>query len=622
MNVKQVFVAFVIYVTAFVGNAIASEQGSTWKVWTEHSNTKIWKTSVSKNRTKPLKIFSARNEWESFQVAVSAVKKLEDIQVGVTSFTNEEGKEIAHPTVYREHYYEVKNTANQQYGHLGLVPDALVPIINPADGKPTAGKYGGKNVSIESGDIESFWIDLFIPEDTKSGLYTSNVTVSAKGADPVKLQVVLEVFDFALAKVKHLAPCFETSTSAAYQMHGKKLNSGPELGYRYDEELHKHYINSWSPGGGWGYGLNGLILKVNNGKLKLDWSRFDEVVEGRMDGTAYKDKVPAQCLFAPYWYPMTTTKYVDDKPIYRSHRAVKKNYESLDEELFKQYVIAVRDHFRDKGWLDRSYFFYFDEPFLSGWKYEGFKKVAKIVKEFAPELRIMITDGYRLNYKSDQIEVINKYVDTWNPVTFQVSSPELMKYYQDRKKAGKRNMWCETLANANPRRGVINLFPEYDMPFHRMWGILSWKFGFEAIESWETAFYQQRRGEPPKDPWLDPVAFPGFRQPINGDGRLFFPGTKEAIGGEDIPIASLRMKAVREAVEDYEYLYMLTNLIGEEKVQKLTESLHTTNRAAADKMVSPMPMGKGPWHWWEGDPDSIIQIREKIARAIVAAEIR
>jgi hypothetical protein len=45
----------------------------------------------------------------------------------------------------------------------------------------------------------------------------------------------------------------------------------------------------------------------------------------------------------------------------------------------------------------------------------------------------------------------------------------------------------------------------------------------------------------------------------NGDGSLFYPGSTDIIGGTTpIPIASIRLKLIRDGMEDYEYLNLLT----------------------------------------------------------------
>lgn len=47
----------------------------------------------------------------------------------------------------------------------------------------------------------------------------------------------------------------------------------------------------------------------------------------------------------------------------------------------------------------------------------------------------------------------------------------------------------------------------------------------------------------------------------NGDGSIWYPGKPSIIGGTtDIPIESLRMKMLREGMQDYEYLNLLTKL--------------------------------------------------------------
>jgi hypothetical protein len=57
------------------------------------------------------------------------------------------------------------------------------------------------------------------------------------------------------------------------------------------------------------------------------------------------------------------------------------------------------------------------------------------------------------------------------------------------------------------------------------------------------------------DAWTNQYYFYG-----NGDGTLFYPGTPAEIGGtSQIPIASLRLKMIREGQEDYEYLKLLSD---------------------------------------------------------------
>jgi hypothetical protein len=82
---------------------------------------------------------------------------------------------------------------------------------------------------------------------------------------------------------------------------------------------------------------------------------------------------------------------------------------------------------------------------------------------------------------------------------------------------------------------------------------LTWKYqiGGELYFSTNEAFRQ-------KDAWKDVYLFGG-----NGDGTLFYPGRPDVIGGTThIPVESIRLKLVREGLEDYEYLALLSKLGG------------------------------------------------------------
>src|SRR5207244_6096201 len=58
------------------------------------------------------------------------------------------------------------------------------------------------------------------------------------------------------------------------------------------------------------------------------------------------------------------------------------------------------------------------------------------------------------------------------------------------------------------------------------------------------------------DPWVNQYNYGG-----TGDGTLFYPGTPARIGGKtEIPIESLRLKGLRDGMEDYELLAMAARL--------------------------------------------------------------
>jgi MYXO-CTERM domain-containing protein len=98
------------------------------------------------------------------------------------------------------------------------------------------------------------------------------------------------------------------------------------------------------------------------------------------------------------------------------------------------------------------------------------------------------------------------------------------------------------------------------------------------------------------DPWTNQWDFSG-----NGDGTLFYPGQAWRIGGKtDVPVASIRLKMIREGMEDYEYLHLLA-AGGDEAFA----------RGVADALF---PTAYGT----EVAPAALLAAREKLARRIVA----
>src|SRR5205807_5534398 len=86
------------------------------------------------------------------------------------------------------------------------------------------------------------------------------------------------------------------------------------------------------------------------------------------------------------------------------------------------------------------------------------------------------------------------------------------------------------------------------------------------------------------DPWNNQFAFGG-----TGDGTLFYPGTPAKIGGStDIPVESLRLKGIRDGMEDYELLNLAAKLGQGDKAMQIAQGVYpktyqaTTTPAALD----------------------------------------
>jgi len=118
---------------------------------------------------------------------------------------------------------------------------------------------------------------------------------------------------------------------------------------------------------------------------------------------------------------------------------------------------------------------------------------------------------------------------------------------------------------------------------------LTWKYGIGG-----ELYYSTTEAYAKKDPWKDVYLFGG-----NGDGTLFYPGRPDVIGGTShIPVESIRLKLIREGLEDYEYLTILSKLAGDKAV---ADALNRFIRHIYD---------------YDQDPHKLYAVRESMGRDI------
>lgn len=110
---------------------------------------------------------------------------------------------------------------------------------------------------------------------------------------------------------------------------------------------------------------------------------------------------------------------------------------------------------------------------------------------------------------------------------------------------------------------------------------------YNTVEAWSDG-----------DPWID-----GRRHGGNGDGTLFYPGRPEPIGGRTpIPVESIRLRRIRDGLEDYEYLALLLRAGPAGRSLALSVA-----RALAPRAYS-----------FDHDPRALLAARARLAAAIEA----
>jgi hypothetical protein len=280
--------------------------------------------------------------------------------------------------------------------------------------------------------------------------------------------------------------------------------------------------------------------------------------------------------------------------------------------LLGKYLKGIESHLREKGWLDKAYVYWFDEPDPKDYAYvmNGFAKL----KKHAPGLRRMLTEQVEKELAGGP--------NLWVPLTPSLNVEGL----DERRAAGDQFWWYVCCGPTAPYATEFIDHPGTEL---RVWLWQTWAERVTGILIWETVYWTSGTAYPdkanPQNPYLDPMCWvsdgelaPGTKRPWgNGDGRFLYPPPVAADGKPaapvlDGPVDSVRLEMLRDGVEDYEYFAVLKRLL-EQKGAKLDPRARS-NAEALLKVPAAVSAGLTTF---TRDPAPIEAHRDALARAIV-----
>jgi hypothetical protein len=259
-----------------------------------------------------------------------------------------------------------------------------------------------------------------------------------------------------------------------------------------------------------------------------------------------------------------------------------------------------RDYYKylkENGWERRAYLYMLDEPNLSE-NYQTVLDLGALAHEAAPAIRCLVVEQ---TYKQDPSwPDIDPAVDIWCPLFAFIDSSSI-----DSKLKHGDEVWSYTaLSQRAPEyHPDYDKVKDYDSPYwhidakltsYRVPTWLNWHYSITGLLYWSSVqIAESRTGL--MDPWLLP-AFTESDSQFNGGGHLMYPGVPCGIDG---PISCIRMKNLRDSMEDWEYFAILEKIAGKDAVNKIVSD------------VAP--------NWWgtSEDPAAIEAARERLASEIL-----
>ena len=539
-------------------------------------------------------IAAARNEYEGFQLVVTAGEySVANVSVAVSPLRDKGGNTIDGLQVFRERYVNVSKPSPYSPYEPQAWPDILLPAAETVGHQIPAWRAFPQNLT--AGENMPVWVDVHVPVEAMPGQYTGMVTVSADGHAPLNLPVSLHVWNFTLPESTPLRTVFGTNGYRIADIYGLDRSGASaadnQVFRRWNDFLLDHHLSPES------FEDASVIVDADG---KAD---FERIFTGLGTVTENMQYYMQEKHASAYTYVFADS-YPFSDPL------------GKDRNKAQVFIRAYADWCARYAGADRCYTdpSFVDEPDTQE-AYAHARRWGQFFDEIPmPEgekIRFQVSEpplneNPTLGNLQGAVDVwIPKFYDLWRDVDYLGED-----VVGERLQTGEE-VWAYTALvpdfdeyrKLNPRADVLrgSYPPVWQLDFPAInYRIPTWffhRYGVTGLGYWDAASWFDGA-----DVWQDAASFVSTNPSgiiFNGDGLLAYPGKKAQIGF-DGPVASLRLKWIRESVEDYMYIDMLFQAGEGEFVQ---QQLDHFARHFGD---------------WDNNPAMLMQVRQVFGERLAA----
>lgn len=486
-------------------------------VWAESAMVKI-RPQTPPRVEREVELVGARNEYLSFQVGLhGGASGLKGVRVRLPALWNGLRRiDGANILLYREALLDITRPTPPDAP--GRWPDGLIPDVDEVVGE----QRSAFPFDVPAQESRAVWVDVRVPENARPGHYLGLVEVSGHGLREY-LKVRVTVVDATLASTSPLRTAFllwpphvcraftgNPSCPVDTQVHLLKQFHRLALSHRFT-------LASAFP----------RLPEQPTWDLP-DYDTFDERWGPFLDGSAPNPLRGARMTSLQYLGPATAPDLAD-----------------------------FQDEARARGWLRRSFDYVGDEP-PYGTTWEAVAERARLTRSVAPDLRTFLTatvtetESHGLIEDIDILSVLVNFLDGTQPPYEGNQRPKYDAFLA----RPNRELWlyqscmshgCVEGEPPPPENQPGQGWPSYmvDRSAAKARGMqwLTFRMGATGELYYQTVGLLSTA-------WTTQFRFNG-----NGDGTLFYPGLTSIIGGTtDVPLPSIRLKLIRQGLQDYEWL--------------------------------------------------------------------
>lgn len=563
-------------VLLIVASAMTADQAwSDWRVWTLTQTQRVLRDEPAGSGAL-VQLAAARNEWESFQILIRCDVPVRGVNLEAADLVGPAGAMLpaAHARLFRQHQLELTvGTYRNDNFKPGWYPDPLIPWKHPLTRKPLAGaRFSALSFDLPADQTHGFWVDLHVPSGAAPGVYRGTYRMTADGGRTAEIPVTLTVWDFELPRVSTMQTALGSPAQRmrgyyrqrAVEGHEKEPSDWAAVETQCAEMLTRHRINATPPSGS-------LTPQAQpDGTYRIPEEQIRALRE-------FVDRYHVNALQVPH--PTSVVK---------------------DPELQREKLHAwLASWDRAAAELDRpqvTFFTYLKDEPNDEEAYKYVQKWGRAIRAANSAYKVLVVEQTWPQKGTGGADAdwgdLYGAVDIWCPL-FSLFRPESAA----RRRALGETVWTYTaLCQREPTPWWHIDFPLLN---YRVPAWIAWRYRIRGLLYWGgMSFWQQV-----DDPWTDPKTLDRRdRNPkllYNGEGSIVYPG--RAVGYDGIA-PSLRLKALRDAIEDYEYLAILER---------------SGLASQAEKLILPLA---GSWFQWETDPAAYEKARAKLAEMILAAK--
>jgi hypothetical protein len=522
---------------------------------------------------------AARNEWVSFQILVRSDLPLPNALVALGELRGPRGAALPLSGVrlYRQHQLRLDaGTYRNADFKPDWYPDPLVPYAHPMTGKPLRNaQFRAVPFDLPADETHGFWVDLYVPTNAAAGEYRGVYHVTAAGGKDMEIPVTLTVWNFTLPRTPTLVTAFGSPAQRMRDYYRQRAKAGqepePSDWVAVEEQcahlLSEHRLNATPPAE--------MLRPVAqpDGSFEIPSAQVSALRE-------FIDRYHVNALQTPH--PSSAVK--DPEAERGKLRAWLAAFDRAAAELDRPQVVI--------------YTYLRDEPnTLEDYRYV--QKWGRAVRECRSVVKVLVveqtwTEPGKGGADSAWGELYGA-VDIWCPL-FSLHRQESAAQRQ----ALGETIWTYTALCQGPPTPWWHI--DFPLLNYRVPAWMAWRDRMNGLLYWGGMSYWRQVD----DPWLQAPFYTGSGKPqqgakgivFNGEGSLVYPA--RAVGYDGI-VPTIRLKALRDSIEDYEYLAILQRLGKASQAETIARQLAQS------------------WFQWETNPAGCDTARAKLAALIVAA---